>query len=168
MYQLWLDDLYPRAKFADGLAIIEKLGHNKRVQVMRRQWLSEGKLNSSPIHPDAPPYDAILEPSADSQQPFEVFAHTVKSQGDTNTITIEEPAYSDTVQRISSVEKHETIAILTAERLALSRRQRDRQDDGDDLDALLAEQQTDHQWSSINKDDRFMDEMEVMREFDAW
>ena len=42
-YQLWLDDLYPRAKFADGLAIIEKLGHTKRIQTMRREWIQEGK-----------------------------------------------------------------------------------------------------------------------------
>lgn len=42
-YQLWLDDLYPRAKFADGLAIIEKLGHSKRMQVMRKEWILEGK-----------------------------------------------------------------------------------------------------------------------------
>lgn len=42
-YQLWLDDLYPRAKFADGLSLIEKLGHKKRVQSMRREWIDEGK-----------------------------------------------------------------------------------------------------------------------------
>ncbi|KAF2473141.1 Swi3-domain-containing protein [Lindgomyces ingoldianus] len=43
MYQLWLDDLYPRAKFADGLAMIEKLGHTKRIQFMRKEWIDEGK-----------------------------------------------------------------------------------------------------------------------------
>ena len=43
MYQLWLDDLYPKAKFADALAIIEKLGHTKRMQLMRREWIEEGK-----------------------------------------------------------------------------------------------------------------------------
>ncbi|MCJ1261352.1 chromosome segregation in meiosis- protein [Lobaria immixta] len=43
VYQLWLDALYPRAKFADGLAIIEKLGHTKRMQTMRREWINEGK-----------------------------------------------------------------------------------------------------------------------------
>lgn len=42
-YQLWLDDLYPRANFADGLSIIEKLGHTKRMQVMRREWIEEEK-----------------------------------------------------------------------------------------------------------------------------
>ncbi len=46
-YQLWLDDLYPRAKFADALAIIEKLGHTKRMQTMRREWIDEGKPKSS-------------------------------------------------------------------------------------------------------------------------
>lgn len=44
-YQLWLDDLYPRAKFADGLTIIEKLGHTKRIQTMRREWIDEEKPN---------------------------------------------------------------------------------------------------------------------------
>lgn len=43
VYQFWLDDLYPRAKFADGLAMIEKLGHSKRMQTMRKEWINEGK-----------------------------------------------------------------------------------------------------------------------------
>lgn len=43
MYQLWLDDLYPRAKFADALAIIEKVGHTKRMQLDRKAWIDEGK-----------------------------------------------------------------------------------------------------------------------------
>ncbi|KAL4746191.1 hypothetical protein BDW72DRAFT_39476 [Aspergillus terricola var. indicus] len=45
-YQLWLDDLFPRAKFADGLAIIERLGHSKRLQTMRRAWIDEEKPKS--------------------------------------------------------------------------------------------------------------------------
>lgn len=43
LYQLWLDDLYPRAKFADALAIVEKVGHTKRMQVDRKAWIDEGK-----------------------------------------------------------------------------------------------------------------------------
>ncbi|KIW95475.1 uncharacterized protein Z519_04060 [Cladophialophora bantiana CBS 173.52] len=42
-YQLWLDNLYPRAKFADGLQLIEKVGHSRRLQVMRKEWIDEGK-----------------------------------------------------------------------------------------------------------------------------
>ena len=47
VYQLWLDDLYPRAKFADALAIIEKLGHTTQMQTMRREWINEGKSRES-------------------------------------------------------------------------------------------------------------------------
>jgi len=42
-YQLWLDDLFPKAKFADGLALIEKQGHKKRMQMMRKEWIDESK-----------------------------------------------------------------------------------------------------------------------------
>lgn len=45
-YQLWLDDLYPRAKFADGLAMIEKLGHSKRLRTMRKEWIEEERPKS--------------------------------------------------------------------------------------------------------------------------
>ncbi|KAK4695410.1 replication fork protection complex subunit TIPIN/Csm3/Swi3, partial [Lecanoromycetidae sp. Uapishka_2] len=43
VYQLWLDDLYPRAKFVDALSMIEKLGHTKRMQTMRKEWIRESK-----------------------------------------------------------------------------------------------------------------------------
>ncbi|KAL4994818.1 replication fork protection component Swi3-domain-containing protein [Aspergillus recurvatus] len=46
-YQLWLDDLFPRAKFVDGLAMIERLGHSKRLQTMRRAWIDEEKPKSA-------------------------------------------------------------------------------------------------------------------------
>jgi replication fork protection complex subunit Csm3/Swi3 len=52
MYQLWLDDLYPRAKFADGLAIIEKLGHSKRIQYMRKEWIAEGRPKAGESDPE--------------------------------------------------------------------------------------------------------------------
>ncbi|KIW20318.1 hypothetical protein PV08_00893 [Exophiala spinifera] len=42
-YQLWLDNLYPRAKFADGLQLVEKVGHSKRMRIMRKEWIDEGK-----------------------------------------------------------------------------------------------------------------------------
>ncbi|KAF2396209.1 Swi3-domain-containing protein [Trichodelitschia bisporula] len=54
-YQLWLDELYPRAKFADGLAMIEKLGHSKRLQIMRKEWIDEGKARASANEDDAEP-----------------------------------------------------------------------------------------------------------------
>ncbi|KAL5044423.1 hypothetical protein BDW71DRAFT_99214 [Aspergillus fruticulosus] len=46
-YQLWLDDLFPRARFADGLAMIERLGHSRRLQTMRQIWIDEEKPESA-------------------------------------------------------------------------------------------------------------------------
>jgi len=43
LYQLWLDDLYPRAKFRDALGMVEKVGHSKRMQITRRNWMDETK-----------------------------------------------------------------------------------------------------------------------------
>ncbi|KUJ09313.1 Swi3-domain-containing protein [Mollisia scopiformis] len=42
-YQLWLDDLFPKARFLDALAMVEKMGHKKRMQMMRMEWINEGK-----------------------------------------------------------------------------------------------------------------------------
>ena len=42
-YQMWLDQLYPRAKFADALQLVEKAGHTKKMQMYRKAWIDEGK-----------------------------------------------------------------------------------------------------------------------------
>lgn len=38
-YQVWAHGLYPKAKFDDVLVMIEKLGHSKRLQVARQDWV---------------------------------------------------------------------------------------------------------------------------------
>lgn len=43
LYQLWLDELYPKAKFRDALTMVEKVGHTRRMQVSRRAWIDESK-----------------------------------------------------------------------------------------------------------------------------
>ncbi|ROV86949.1 hypothetical protein VMCG_10769 [Cytospora schulzeri] len=42
-YQEWLDDLFPKAKFLDALAMVEKAGHNKMMHKMRVDWVNEGR-----------------------------------------------------------------------------------------------------------------------------
>lgn len=42
-YQLWLDDLFPKAKFLDALAMVEKAGHKTSMHRQRMEWISEGK-----------------------------------------------------------------------------------------------------------------------------
>ncbi|KAI0998454.1 hypothetical protein K3495_g9737 [Podosphaera aphanis] len=38
-YQIWLDDIFPKAKFLDAAAMVEKLGHKKQIQIMRTEWI---------------------------------------------------------------------------------------------------------------------------------
>jgi replication fork protection complex subunit Csm3/Swi3 len=42
-YQLWLDDLFPKARFLDALAMVEKAGHKKRMAAARMEWINEGR-----------------------------------------------------------------------------------------------------------------------------
>ncbi|KJZ77681.1 hypothetical protein HIM_02858 [Hirsutella minnesotensis 3608] len=42
-YQLWLDDLFPKARFLDALAMVEKAGHKKIVMAERENWINEGR-----------------------------------------------------------------------------------------------------------------------------
>ncbi|KYK58778.1 hypothetical protein DCS_05796 [Drechmeria coniospora] len=50
-YQLWLDDLFPKARFLDALAMVEKAGHKKQVMVARDGWIKEGSQKSH-VHDD--------------------------------------------------------------------------------------------------------------------
>ncbi|KFZ16978.1 hypothetical protein V502_04814, partial [Pseudogymnoascus sp. VKM F-4520 (FW-2644)] len=43
LYQMWLDDLYPKARFGDALKMVERVGHKKTVAVARRGWIEEGR-----------------------------------------------------------------------------------------------------------------------------
>ncbi|KAI1122978.1 replication fork protection component Swi3-domain-containing protein [Nemania abortiva] len=42
-YQLWLDDLFPKAKFLDALSMVEKAGHKNQLRLKRIQWIDEGR-----------------------------------------------------------------------------------------------------------------------------
>lgn len=135
LYQLWLDDLYPRAKFADGLAMIEKLGHSKRMQFMRKEWISEGKANraaqAEDLDREAQHVQRRLSESgqiASSSRESEVRKSGEHSAGDTAT-RIEEGVSKDATGKpvedslfISDDDQHGNVGTE------------------DDLDALLAEE----------------------------
>ncbi|GFP52908.1 chromosome segregation in meiosis protein 3 [Trichoderma asperellum] len=46
-YQLWLDDLFPKARFLDALAMVEKAGHKKALVTARNEWINEGRPKAS-------------------------------------------------------------------------------------------------------------------------
>ena len=120
MYQLWLDDLYPRAKFSDGLQIIEKLGHTKEMRMWRKQWIDEDKPKPSDqaeieIHPDnssasVPLPQQVEQVSATSCHVDE--APSQSSSNDKNTFR-----QSPHVASSDQPEDDEMDALLTAEPL---------------------------------------------------
>jgi replication fork protection complex subunit Csm3/Swi3 len=124
-YQLWLDDLYPRAKFADGLAIIEKLGHSKQLQMMRKQWIDEAKPN--PFADDLEPQHAptATNPVSDTVPPGETNGQTeaaarIDDSMDHGLPTIQTDRHIEPVKQPAEDELD--------------------QPDEDELDALLAEE----------------------------
>jgi replication fork protection complex subunit Csm3/Swi3 len=146
-YQLWLDDLYPRAKFADALAIIEKVGHTKRMQVDRKAWIDEGKPRHT-TGQDGDDLDVAVPDEAAAQAP----AETMEGVEEVDNTTRVQLGSDVPVQRQTSVQP-------TAE-----------EPDEDELDALLAESEQPAQpaakalplQSVPTDDDPFADEMEAM------
>ncbi|GAP87982.1 putative chromosome segregation in meiosis protein 3 [Rosellinia necatrix] len=51
-YQLWLDDLFPKAKFIDALSMVEKAGHKNQLRLKRIQWISEGQPKPAGLDDD--------------------------------------------------------------------------------------------------------------------
>ena len=124
-YQLWLDDLYPRAKFADALAIIEKLGHSKRMQTMRKEWIRESKPRETLV---------IAE------------GHTTKAedQGGSSRHPFNEIALASRLERPESIEANRlagTRVNASEESLFVSEDEEPIYEElpDDDLDVLLAE-----------------------------
>ena len=147
LYQLWLDDLYPRAKFADGLAIIEKLGHTKRMQTMRREWIRDGKPESK----------------ADNA-PHPANAHSTANVSQASSNTVDRDLSSAPIgARVSGQPLGNGAA---EESLFVSDHEADDQPPDDDLDALLAEDARARTAITtpmpISRRDEFEDEMEAM------
>ena len=111
-YQLWLDDLFPRAKFGDGLTMIEKVGHSKRMAVMRKEWIDEGK----------PGYarDKALRKQQEEHEKSGDGEEMAAKATDRNTEESDDMFFTDSNQQ--------------------NEQANDKQPEDDDLDALLAEQ----------------------------
>lgn len=148
MYQLWLDDLYPRAKFADGLAIIEKLGHTKRVQIMRKEWIDDNK----------PKHTTREEEEADT-----IMAEAHVQQDLNQTEATEETVVQSTGQDLPHGTPEATNGVSGFAE----------EPDEDELDALLAAPMPSVNSASatavattLEDDDPFADAMDAMRDMD--
>ncbi|RMD41429.1 hypothetical protein DV735_g3712, partial [Chaetothyriales sp. CBS 134920] len=167
-YQLWLDGLYPRAKFADGLQMIEKVGHSKRMNVVRKTWIDEGKPGYQPFEesnsvdqlaPASQPaaHDVDGSDAAVDQAPTDSLFFQdptsnhepdtgVPSEDDDLEALLAENARhpADPVERPRRTEMDELddLDALIAEQSGLKQKQNTDHDDDDDLDALIAEQES--------------------------
>ncbi|KAF2115990.1 hypothetical protein BDV96DRAFT_574920 [Lophiotrema nucula] len=154
MYQLWLDELYPRAKFADGLTMIEKLGHSKRMGYMRKEWIDEGKPKTSVE--DDPEETEATQPEAHN-------AESEQMEGVVRHSTEEEP-------------KQPGRGESPCQRAASPTASRGVDPDEDELDALLAETAAPNSalTSAMSapriasvEEDMFAEEMEAMAEMEG-
>jgi replication fork protection complex subunit Csm3/Swi3 len=157
MYQLWLDDLYPRAKFADALSIIERVGHTKRMQVDRKAWIDEGK-----------PRRTREDDEDDSGAPA---AEQVPVQQDEEMDRLETGGDSEKTHTATDVQGSQSPVLETVETTMSE------DPNEDELDALLAESALPQTVTSKvlplhnapTQDDPFADEMEAMADMeDMW
>ncbi|GAB7350631.1 hypothetical protein MBLNU459_g1194t1 [Dothideomycetes sp. NU459] len=128
-YQLWLDDLFPKAKFTDGLSMIEKLGHKKRIQIMRKEWINEGKPKPSNEDDEEDafvPAGSQKEQSQDHRDAQEPTLTTRISQADSQSKREDVDLHNVSQSNDELLQHHEQVF-------------EDQEPDEDELDALLAE-----------------------------
>ncbi|KAM0425025.1 hypothetical protein ACHAPT_009826 [Fusarium lateritium] len=187
-YQLWLDDLFPKAKFLDALAMVEKAGHKKRVIMARNDFINEGK-----------PKDHITEEEEDdlfgensTSRPAEPEPTTTTTTTETsrpktpqqdNDVPDDEDIYDATPRPIrhtlpfrNEVPEEDDLEALIAEAegqdAARQSKPSQPEPDGDDLDALMAEAEGQDQAPKKNgpepkEGDNFADEEAAMQEMEG-
>ncbi|KAI4246930.1 MAG: hypothetical protein L6R42_009748, partial [Xanthoria sp. 1 TBL-2021] len=147
IYQLWLDDLYPRAKFADGLAMIEKLGHKKRIQIMRREWIHEGKPREKYNEMDATKEaEGTVQPESDPKH-RDATGDNTKVVETFERHQMSDPSNEDLFRGVPH--RNAKLANDETETLFLPNDATDDQPPEDDLDALLAETADDNEGRSF-------------------
>lgn len=161
--------------------MIEKLGHKKRLQTMRREWINEGK----PARGTVEEADVVLDedPSMDKQEHRGLDDVTSGTVGDARSRTppandADDDLYSATPQAVQDQRRREREA-KAGKSLFLSDDEGDAEPGEDELDALLAEDEF-HQDGGISNStvprassdadgrsgDDFNDEMEAMAGMD--
>ncbi|KAF4336934.1 replication fork protection complex subunit Csm3 Swi3 [Fusarium beomiforme] len=159
-YQLWLDDLFPKAKFLDALTMVEKAGHKRRVMMARNDYINENKPKDRTVDEEEED-DLFGENHAsrpterEGSKPTETARPRTPQQD--NDIPDDEDLYSATPQVIrksqqpivpirNDVPEEDDLEALIAEAEGRDAAQKAKTnptpaepDDDDDLDALMAE-----------------------------
>ncbi|PNY26570.1 Chromosome segregation in meiosis protein 3 [Tolypocladium capitatum] len=126
-YQLWLDDLFPKANFHDALAMVEKAGHKKLVVAARTEWINEAK----PRPREGEEEELLLLRKAEEPRGNTAQASQQPARPQTPVRTGDIPDDDDDLYD-DLYDATPTAAVPTRTRTAIP-------DDEDDLNALIAE-----------------------------
>ncbi|KAI0196353.1 replication fork protection component Swi3-domain-containing protein [Astrocystis sublimbata] len=136
-YQLWLDDLFPKAKFVDALSMVEKAGHKNQIRLKRIQWIDEGRPKPAGFEDDNDNDDDLF---GDANQPQErdaalfparvapIFQHSLDRAAKTPAVD-DDPFGDDDIYGTSPTRKANAASAANGAD----------EPDEDELDALMAE-----------------------------
>ncbi|KAK7428099.1 chromosome segregation in meiosis-related protein [Neonectria magnoliae] len=189
-YQLWLDDLFPKAKFLDALSMVEKAGHKKRVMIARNEFINEGKPKYGEDE-EQDPNDDIVDSSHVEASAEPTMATTITQRPKTperdDDVPDDDDLYGATprasrpiVPILNDKPEDADLEALVAEAEDQDRSRKskatDIEPDGDDLDALIAEAEGQDQPSKAvrettggkeNPGNDFADDEAAMQEMDG-
>ncbi|KAF4779427.1 chromosome segregation in meiosis protein 3 [Colletotrichum scovillei] len=165
-YQLWLDDLFPKAKFLDALSMVEKAGHKRQIGLKRMEWINEGKPKPWGANEDRTEDTLGEAPEQTAEPPPAPVSATVPPQQNLGT-----PERGD----ILGVEDiYSSTPLARKQDRGVSALQPEEPDD-DDLDALMAEADgaahaqapIPHEHTGKSAEEEFADEEAAMAEMDG-
>ncbi|KAJ0163663.1 Chromosome segregation in meiosis protein 3 [Colletotrichum tanaceti] len=164
-YQLWLDDLFPKAKFLDALAMVEKAGRKKQIALKRMDWINEGKPKPWKIDEDNEEEHAKTM----AQQNDNIHLAPIQSTG---TGQQQLPLPRPRTPEGGDVPEEDDLYDATPRQQVKERFRPSHEElDGEDLDALMAEANiaAETQDPVVNPDvvQEFADEEAAMAEMDG-
>lgn len=178
MYQLWLDDLFPKAKFLDALAMVEKAGHKRDMMTARQEWLDEGKLKRNADTDDAADDGPGTENQDDGptlQPSTPTHAAAVPDDDDLYDATPRAPRIVPTNEDPADDDLDALMNEAEEAGSASARQTRDVRPGEDDLDALMAEAEAHDGGNSKSKpagqpaeQHDFADEEAAMEGMEEW
>jgi replication fork protection complex subunit Csm3/Swi3 len=140
LYQLWLDDLFPKAKFLDALAMVEKAGHKTGVVKARMEWIDEGKPKTASMF-DVDDEDTLREPPT-AREPSRiapVFEKVKPAGGAVGEDRLRTPDIPDDVDLFGDGDVYNA----TSRAKTTAGGSGGGEPDDDDIDALMAEAEAD-------------------------
>jgi replication fork protection complex subunit Csm3/Swi3 len=60
-YQLWMHEVFPKAKFRDCIQMTEKAGHETRLRMMRKEWIDGTRSRVAAEEPDWDALQALVD-----------------------------------------------------------------------------------------------------------